>query len=296
MWFGKFLFKSLMLSLPVALFWLPVLGITAYGVSTVYALLEDEFIGQMMLLVLFVLPVLTLLTVLAIRGGMTVLNVTDGSDIAKIMGVTTRVLLFHVPFIVIIIVLFGVSSTITGFKFMDNGYAEEFSRIAGLRSKFQSFFIKDIMMKFPIILFSGWIFGYCIAFAGMGVSMAGASAMAVAKPPNHHQIWGLGAQFGNLFGVALVVFFVPFVLGIFALGGLNAELKAILDLGVYKYGVAVYFLWALCAMYASAAIAYGMTLETEDARHTAELEAMAGLHADRPKVDLAALRKERMKK
>ncbi len=296
MWFGKFLLKSLILSLPVALFWLPVLGITAYGVSTVYALLEDEFIGQMMLLVLFVLPVLTLLTVLAIRGGMTVLNVTDGSDIAKIMGVMTRVLRFHVPFMLIFVVVLGLSSTITGFKFMDNGYVEEFNRITSFSGKFQSFFIKDIMMKFPIMLFSGWILGYCIAFAGMGVSIAGASAMAVAKPPNHHQIWGLGAQFGNLLGVAMLVFFVPFILGVLVLGGLNAELKDILNLGVFKYGVAIYFLWALCAIYASAAIAYGMTIETEDARHTAELEAMAGLHADRPKVDLAALRKERMKK
>lgn len=305
MWFGKFTGRVLLLSFPVALFWLPVLAIAGYGVLTVVDLLRDEIIGLIMLFVLLVQPILTLLSILAIRAGMMILKVTEGSEIGKLGTVTWRALRFNIPIMSTIVVLFGLSSTITGLKLLDSTVIEDFNRVTGFASRFQAYFLLEIIKEFPVVLAGGWIFGMCVAFAGMAVNIAGSAAMAVASPPNHHQIWGVGAQFVNIFIVGLLVWFVPFVIGIFLIGGVQSNVITLFELRTFSifgleihslYFVGIYFLWTICVMAAAAGVAYKIHLVNDDIRRTRDIEEMAGLAAadNRPAVDLKALRQARM--
>lgn len=297
MWFGKFLIRSFLLSFPVALFWLPVLAAAGFGVVTVFDMLREEIIGLVMLFVLLVAPILTLLSILAIRAGMTILKVTAGSDIARLGFVAARVLKFNVPLMVVIVFVFGMTSTITGLQLLDSGVIDEFQRVRGIKSRFQSYFLIEALKLFPVVLFGGWLVGAAIAFAGMAVNVAGSAAMAVDNPPNHHQIWGVGAQFFNLLLVALIFWIAPFTAAIIWLGGPQTPIIALADLHPYiLYGAGVYFLWTFCILSAAAAVAYKIHLADDDTRRTREIEEMAGIAAagSRPAVDLAALRKARM--
>lgn len=295
MWFGEFLLRSLLLSFAVALFWMPVLAMTVYGVSMVYDLLREEPIALLMIIVLFWIPLNVLLSVLAIRGGLMILKVTDGAEIGKLFSVTFRILRFNVPLMGMIITLFGVATMYTMLNLMDSAYLENLNHANSLIGRFKSYFVAKAAVKFPIIATSGWVFGYCVAFAAMGVSMAAAAAMAGAKPPNHHTIWGIGAQFLNLFILTLVVIFIPYLMFIFAFGGfaLDVEYLANIDPAIF-IGADIYALWASSALYAGAALAYANHLKGEEERHATVIAELAGLGADRPKVDLAALRKSRM--
>ncbi len=295
MWFGEFFTRSIVLSFVVALFWMPVLGITLYGVKAVFDLLQDEPIALAMLVVLFVQPILVLLFILAIRGGMMALKVTDGSEIGKLFSVTWRVLRFNVPLMTVIITLFGLSFMLTGLNLSGNPFLDELAEASSLSARFKSYFVKEAALQFPVAVSAGWVLGICVAYAAMGVSVAAAAAMAVAKPPNHFTIWGIGAQFVNLLVLSLVIVFVPFVLFVIAFGGMKLDMEYLLGLDPFLYySIAVYAIWAFCVLAAGAALAYSLALQAEEERRAAEMEAMAGMARDRERVDLAALRKSRM--
>ncbi len=295
MWFGEFFTRSIVLSFIVALFWMPVLGITLYGVKTVFDILQDEPIALVMLVVLFVQPIFVFLSILAIRGGMMALKVTDGSEIGKLFSVTWRVLRFNVPLMMLIITLFGLSVMITGLNISGNPFLDELARASSLSARFKSYFIKEAAVQFPVAVSAGWVLGICVAYAAMGVSVAAAAAMAVAKPPNHFTIWGIGAQFVNLLILSLVVLFLPFVLFIMAFGGMQLSVEYLLGLDPFLYyGIAIYLVWAYCVLAAGAALAYSLTLVADEERRAAEMAAVAGVARDRERVDLAALRKSRM--
>ncbi len=294
-----------MLSFPVVLFWLPVLAIAGFGVITVVDLLRDEIIGLVMLFVLLVQPILTLLSVLAIRAAMTVLKVTTGSEIGKLGFITWRVLRFNVPILSTVVTLFGLSTTIVGLNFLDTTIVEDFTHVTGFASRFQAYFIMEVVKEFPIVLLGGWILGLCVGFAAMAVNMAGSAAMAVASPPNHHQIWGVGAQFFNIFLVGLLVWVLPFFAWLFMLGGVQVTIEDLIQMGSINifgldiallYGVGLYVAWSICVMAASAAQGYKIHLVNDDIRRTRDIEEMAGLAAAdaRPAVDLKALRQARM--
>lgn len=289
--------RSFLLSFPVALFWLPVLAIAGYGVITVFDMLREEIIGLIMLFVLLVEPILTLLSILAIRAGMTILKVTTGSEIGRIGSITFRVLKFNIPIMTMVVVVFGLTTTITGLQFLDSNVIEEFNRVRGFGSRFQSYFLFEIAKQFPLVLAGGWILGMGVAFSAMAVNIAGSAAMAVDNPPNHHQIWGIGAQFVNVFLVSLIFWVLPFIVVIILLGGVNTEVSILLELHPYVlYGAGIYILWTICVMAAAAAQAYKIHLVDDDVRRTRDIEEMAGLAAagSRPAVDLSALRKARM--
>ena len=295
MWFGEFFTRSIVLSFIVALFWMPVLGITLYGVKTVFDILQDEPIALVMLVVLFVQPIFVFLSILAIRGGMMALKVTDGSEIGKLFSVTWRVLRFNVPLMMLIITLFGLSVMITGLNISGNPFLDELAQASSLSARFKSYFIKEAAVQFPVAVSAGWVLGICVAYAAMGVSVAAAAAMAVAKPPNHFTIWGIGAQFVNLLILSLVVLFLPFVLFIMAFGGMQLSVEYLLGLDPFLYyGIAIYLVWAYCVLAAGAALAYSLTLVADEERRAAEMAAVAGVARDRERVDLAALRKSRM--
>ncbi len=297
MWFGEFLVRALVLSFAVALFWMPVLAITVYGVMIVFDLLQDEPIALLMIIVLFWIPLNVLLSVLAIRGGLMILKVTKGAEIGKLFSVTFRILRFNVPLMAVIMVLFGVATMYTVLHLVDTSYLDNLGQANSLIGQFKSYFVAKAAVKFPIIALSGWVFGYCVAFAAMGVSMAAAAAMAVAKPPNHHTIWGLGAQFWNLFVLALVVIFLPYMLFIFAFGGPYLTLEGLSNIAPRFFMWSnIYMLWASSALYAGAALAYANHLKGEEERHRRAMDELAGLQADRPQIDLAELRRSRMHK
>lgn len=295
MWFGKFLFRSVLLSFPVALFWLPILGITGYVIWQSIVALGDEIVAIIMLGGLFFMPVLAMLIVFAIRGGMTILRSTRGTDLGKVSSVTWRLLRFNFPLMNVIISLFGTVVMLGGMELINNQFLADFERVLGIRSRFQVFFIKEVLLTFPIGLMGGWILGICVAFAAMGVSMAASGAMAVSKPPNHHLIWGVGAQFFNILFVGLVVCMAPFCFAIFQIGGFDAQIKDLLAIDqTTLLIVAGYFIWSICVLCSASAIGYSLNLVTAEESRREAIKEMTSTLEPVEKVDLAALRKSRM--
>ncbi len=295
MWFGAFFTRALFLSLAVVVYWLPVLVITAYGVTMVGQALWDEPIGLLMLFVLFVQPILVILSILAIRGGMTALDVTNGADIGRLFSMTWRVMRFNVPLMWAVTSLFGLATTLTGLKFISPDYISNVMAASTIDTAADVERLLEALAEFRIILFSGWAFGFSVAVAALGVSVAGASAMVASRPPNHHSIWGIGSQFGNLLGLGLIVIFLPVVVTAFFFGGTSATVAQLIALGqTGLYAFVLYALWGVCVMAAGIALAYSLTVKNEEAQRQADMEALAGIGRDRPKVDLAALRRSRM--
>ena len=314
MWFGNFFIRSIWLSLTVALFWLPVLVIFGYGVRFVLELLQNEPIALGMIIVLSIQPVLVLLAIFAIRGGMMALKVTRGTDLHSLGKVAFRILRFNLPLMWIVTTLFGLATTITGLRLMESSFVSDiqnggeseparviksdfgaqFQRVTESESKLDISNIIDLVGGFPIILVGGWLLGACIAFALLGVSVAAQSARAAVKPPNHHSIWGMAAEFSNLLILSLVLVVAPFIVGVFAIGT-DATLRDLTALDpVVFYSMLGYGTWTICALAAGAALAYSLTLESTERKHQEILDAIGG--AAQPTVDLKSLRQSRMKK
>ena len=294
--FFSFAARSFLLSFAVALFWLPVLAITFYGLYLLFDLMKDELLGLFMILVILFYPLQILLGVLAVRGGMTILKVTEGSDLAKLLGVTWRALRFNGVLSVVIVNLFTWATVITGLKIMKPEFIDEFWRIRESTGRFQAFYLIELFETFPIVLWLGSTVGSCVALAALLVNFAATSAMAVDNPPNHHQLWGLGAQFKNIFLLGVVFQIIPHIVMIYLAGGIeatSADVEALDDTVMIIYGT--FILWTICLYAAAAAIAYKIHLGDDEIRRKRDIEELAGLaRPSGPQVDLKALRQARM--
>jgi hypothetical protein len=294
MWFGSFFIRALWLSLTVALFWLPVLVIFGYGVRFLFEIFQGEPIALGMVIILSIQPVIVLLAVFAIRGGMMALDVTRGTDLNSLGVVVFRITRFNLPFMWVVTILFGLATTITGLRLLNSDFIAEFQRAKEVESMRDIAFLIDLIGQFPVLLIGGWLFGACIAFALLGVSVAAQSARAAVKPPNHHSIWGLAAEFTNMLILSLVLIIIPFVAAVFAIGT-DATLVDLTTLNpVAFYGAIGYGTWAICALAAGSALAYSLTLESTERKHQEILDAIGG--SAEPQVDLKSLRQSRMKK
>lgn len=294
MWFGSFFFRSIWLSLIVALFWLPVLVIFGYGVRFVFEIFQNEPIALGMVIVLSIQPLLVLLAIFAIRGGMMALKVTRGTDLHSLGVVVFRIARFNLPLMWIVTILFGLATTITGLRLLNSEFLTEFQRAKDVGSMRDIAFLIDLIGQFPIFLIGGWLLGACVAFALLGVSVAAQSARAAVKPPNHHSIWGMASEFVNLFILSLALVIIPFIGAVFALGT-DATLVDLTTLDpIAFYGALGYGTWAICALAAGAALAYSLTLESSQRKHQEILDAIGG--AAEPEIDLKSLRQSRMKK
>lgn len=295
MWFGNFLFRSLKLSLIVSLYWLPVLVVVNYAAYAIFLFFQSEPLALGMVVILLVQPYFVIQGILAVRGGMMALEVTNGADIAMLGTVTVRVMRFNLMLMWVVITLFGLGSTITALRLMDSDFISQFMQAKEISSIWDITAFIRLIGEFPLFLLGGWIFGFCIAVGLMGVSIAGASAMAASRPPNHHSIWGIASEFLNLFLLSLLLTFLPFVAFVFATGGLETTLGDLTNLAPFvQYGTAGYVLWTVCALSAGIALAYSITLVTDEEKHQAMLAVAGG--ARQESVDLKSLRESRMKK
>lgn len=294
MWFGSFLVRSIWLSLTVALFWLPVLIIFGYGVRFIFEIFQNEPIALGMVIILSIQPVLVLLAIFAIRGGMMALKVTRGTDLHSLGVVVFRISRFNLPLMWGVTILFGLATTVTGLRLLNSDFIAEFQRAKEVESMRDIAFIIDLIGQFPVFLIGGWLLGACVAFSLLGVSVAAQSARAAVKPPNHHSIWGMAAQFGNLLILSLGLIIIPFIAAVFVMGT-DATLIDLTTLDPFVfYGALGYGTWAICALAAGAALAYSLTLKTTERKHQEILDAIGG--AAQPTVDLKSLRQSRMKK
>lgn len=294
MWFGSFFIRSLWLSLVVALFWLPVLVIFGYGVVFLFEIFQNEPIALGMLIILLIQPVMVLLAIFAIRGGMMALKVTRGTEISSLGKIVFRISRFNLPMMWVVTTLFGLASTIAGFRLLNSTYIQDFQRAKEIDSMRDIARFFNVLGDFPIALLGGWLFGACVAFALLGVSVAAASAMAAVKPPNHHTIWGISAQFVNLLLLSILLVILPFAASVMQLG-IDSTLADILLLDSVTYYAGVgYITWAMCALAAGAALAYSLTLEKEKRDYKNMIDAIAGGTVETP--DLKSLRESRMKK
>lgn len=294
--FFSFAARSFLLSFAVALFWLPVLAITFYGIYLLVGVMINEILGLVMILVLIYYPLQMLLLVLAVRGGMTILKVTSGSDIAKLFSVTWRVLRFNGLLSVVIINLFTWATVITGLKLMNPEFIEELWRIGGSAGNFKVFYYAELMQTFPIVLWIGGTVGTCVAIATFAVNFAAASAMAVDNPPGHHGLWGIAGQFLNMFLLGVLFLVVPHIVIVMLSGGLSAtvaDTQLIDDLYLMIYGI--YNIWTICLFAAAASLAYKIHLGDDEVRRKRDIEELSGLgRPTGPQVDLKALRQARM--
>ncbi|MHA1128122.1 MAG: hypothetical protein ACTSRN_04110, partial [Alphaproteobacteria bacterium] len=292
MWFGNFLFRSLKLSLIVTLYWLPVLVVVNYAAYAIFLFFQSEPLALGMIVILLIQPYFVIQGILAVRGGMMVLGVTNGADLAMLGTVTFRVMRFNLTMMWIVIMLFGLASTITGLRILGSDFIDQFMQAKQISSIWDITAFFHLIGEFPLFLLGGWIFGFCVAIGLMGVSTAGAAAMAASRPPNHHSIWGIAAEFLNLFLLALVIMFLPFVVFVFALNGFDTTLGDLVNLTpVIQYSTAGYVLWTVCALSAGIALAYSITLKTDAEKHEAMLAAAGGM--TRETVDLKSLRESR---
>lgn len=294
MWFGTFFLRSLWLSLTVALFWLPVLVIFGYGVRFVFEIFQNEPIALGMVIILSIQPVLVLLAIFAIRGGMMALKVTRGTELSSLGKVVFRISRFNLPLMWAVTILFGLGTTITGLRLLNSEFIAEIQRAKEVESMRDIATLVDLIGQFPVFLVGGWLLGACIAFALLGVSVAAMSAMAAVKPPNHHTIWGMASQFVNLLLLSLILVIIPFIVAVFAIGT-DSTLVDLTTLDpIAFYGAIGYGTWAICALAAGAALAYSLTLKSEERKHQEILDAIGGTSV--PEVDLKSLRQSRMKK
>lgn len=294
MWFGSFLFRTLWLSLVVALFWLPVLVIFGYGVFFLFEIFRNEPIALGMIIILTLQPVMVLLAIFAIRGGMMALNVTRGTELHSLGKIVFRISRFNLPLMWIITSLFGLGTTITGLRLMNSEFITDFQRAKDIDSMRDIARFFDVLGEFPVLLLGGWLFGACVAFALLGVSVAGASAMAAVKPPNHHTIWGIASQFVNLFLLSMVLMMLPFDWAVMTLG-VDSTMADVMALeGIVYYGGVGYFTWATCGLAAGAALAYSLTVAREKVEYQEMMDAIGGSITEGP--DLKSLRESRMKK
>lgn len=256
----------------------------------------NEILGLLMIFTLVYYPLQILLLVLAVRGGMTVLKVTTGSDIAKLASVTWRVMRFNGSFGLLIINVCAVAVLITGLKLMDPAFIDEFWQIRGSRGGFAGFYYIELFSRFPMILSLGGTFGVCIVVALFGTNFAASAALAVDNPPGHHQLWGIAGQFGKLFFVAILFVFVPQLAIILWAGGIDTTYVEYMLLDDYiVIGSAIYSMWTICLMAAASALAYKLHLVEDEVRRKRDIEELAGVgRSTGPQVDLKALRQARM--
>ena len=296
MWFGTFLFRSLWLSLTVAIFWVPVLIIFGYGMKFMFQIFQDEPIALGMVLILSVQPVLVLLAVFAMRGGLLALGVVRGTELNALAGVAVRIFRFNLPLSWVATSLFGLSGTLIGFRVLNSDFLEKFQNALEIDSLRDISRLVSLMGDFPIISLGGWIFGVCVTLGLLGVSTAATSAMASVKPPSHHSIWGITSEFSNLFMFALIVLLVPFIGAVVVLGP-TSTLNDLSGMSpIFTYAAMGYITWAICALAAASALAYSITVKRELVEYDAMMEEIAGSGSGAPKVDLRALRDSRMKK
>lgn len=294
MWFGSFLVRSIWLSLTVALFWLPVLIMFGYGLRFIFEIFQNEPIALGMVIILSIQPILVLLAIFAIRGGMMALKVTRGTDLHSLGVVVFRISRFNLPLMWAVTILFGLATTITGLRLLNSDFIAEVQRAKEVESMRDIAFLIDLIGQFPVFLIGGWLLGACVAFSLLGVSVAAQSARAAVKPPNHHSIWGMAAQFGNLLTLSLGLIIIPFFAAVFVMGT-DATLIDLTTLDpLVFYSALGYGTWAICALAAGAALAYSLTLKTTERKHQEILDAIGG--AAQPTVDLKSLRQSRMKK
>lgn len=295
MWFGTFFIRSLRLSLIVALYWLPVLLVVNYAAYQIFEFFESEPIALIMVIILLVQPYFVIQVIMAIRAGMLALKVTRATDLGMLGTVTVRVMRFNLILVWAVTALFGLATTITALRYTGSTWLTDAGAAFAFGSKDEMLNLLRVLGDFPVILLSGWILGGSIAIGLMGVATAGASAMASSRPPNHHNIWGIASEFVHLFLLSVILLLIPVIGFVAIVGDISITLSGLLELNQYvQYGIAVYVLWAVCAVSAGIALAYANTVEHEAAEHEALMAAMAGA-APSQGVDLKALRESRMK-
>lgn len=314
MWFGTFFIRTLWLSFIVALFWLPVLVMFGYGVKFLFEVFQNEPIRLGMILVLSIQPIIILLAIFAIRGGLMALKVTRETELNSLAKIVFRIGRMHLPLMWVVTILFGLGTTITGLRLLDNAFVEDFKnagagnsgRIASsdLSANFQSASkdsslldignILEMIGSFPLLLLGGWILGACLAFALFGVSVAAAAATAGVKSRNHHSMWGVASQFVNLFLLTVVLLIAPFLSIVFSLG-VETTISELTEVNIFIfYGAIGYATWVICALAADSALAYAIALNIEEQEYEGRMEKLAGA-APTQTVDLKSLRQSRMK-
>jgi hypothetical protein len=268
--------------------------IFGYGVRFLFEVFQNEPIALGMVLILSIQPVLVLLAIFAVRGGMMALKVTRGTDLNSLGKVVFRIVRFNLPLMWAVTVLFGLDTTVTGLRLLNSNFITEMQKAKDVDSMRDIATLIELIGQFPLFLIGGWLIGACVSFALLGVSVAAQSAMAAVKPPSHHSIWGMASQFVNLLLLALMLVIVPFIGAIYMLG-MDPTLVDLTTLDpIAFYGALGYGTWSICALAAGAALAYSLTLKSEEKKHQDMLDAISGNAM--PQVDLKSLREARMKK
>jgi len=285
-----FILRSLKLSVPVFLRFLPFLVLSVLTVVGLFLSTQNIIVLAMILFILLTYG-LSLLMVITIRGGLVVLGATTPPTAEGLLIAALRMLIFHILlpvligifFVILISVAFYfVIQTVNGPEVVAELRAvlserDPAARVAALPETLELFErIWGVVLAYTI---SFYLVGALI-IGLIGVPMAAVSANAVRQSPKHDLLYGAGHNLPhqmvlNLLVVALPQITLSVLRPEYYLGGGAAltENDLILALGIV--------FWTI---YGQCITAAGMALSYDDLRSR---KAQARAEAVRPIVDTA---------
>lgn len=291
---ATFIFRSLKLSVPVALRMLPIILLSLVAVALFYNLMTSSPVIFFVVMAAAYLPLLVFLFVCAVRAGLMSLRATAPVDLKRLGETTVRVMRFNFMLNNVIVGVIGVGVAVLSVLVLQPGLirrAREGFELETLSD------LEDIFIfagQFPLFVLPIIGLGACISIAANGSSVAAASASAAARGPNHDLLFGLARQFPQLFCLGLLIVFLPLCLMQFYAGGLRATLADAFALGLPLYvGGPLYLGWAVCAIAAGMSMAYVITLaQNKDDKSTQKDEMMGDKYGSD---DIRALRQARQR-
>lgn len=287
-----FIFRSLWVSIAVALRMVPILLLTGFTLYLILDFLKDEPLALLFVLGIIYTPLTIFLYIAAIRCGLVSLKASGAPQVKKLISATFRFMRFNMLIHILCFVVVGIGGTTMLIKFMAPQVWEVlFDDFGFYMIKYPMRFVEAIA-NVPLAIFPIFALSNVVAIALMGTNAAGLGATAAVYGPNHDAVWGLSKQFTRLFLLGLLVLVAPWMAIILYLGTPMTGISHLNELHEWVFiGMPFFNAWSWCVMAAGMALAYVYTLEDYDAERAQEREEQIGHVFDRD--ELRALRQSR---
>ena len=256
-----FLIRTFGVSFSVGIRMMPVMGVTLYSIYMLVSALANHPLAIFAIAVILYLPLALFLFLCAVRAGLASMGETNAPDFRKLATATFRLMRFHFMIGNLIFTLVGLGGAALVVRVAVPELAELVLALRSLPDLMQNPDFIPLFAQIPIVILVTGPVAVAFAVGLVGTSLGGTAAWAAEKGPEHDLIWGVGRQSDFLLATCAIVCVLP-VLGLIVhLGGATVSLLAVFTLSATGYLVmAIYALWAVCAVAASIAVAYVKTM------------------------------------
>ena len=290
----SFIFRSLLVSIPVGLRMIPILLALAFMLYLIVDFLADQPVALLFVFAIINIPLSIFIFLCSVRCGLVQIKASGPPVVKKLINITLKFMRFNLPLYILCIKVIGLGGSILLVKFMvPEVWATLFQdfRMSMLTRPDQ---LLKAIINVPIAIIPIFAFSNAVAIAVMGTNVGALCHTAAYKGPNHDQIWGLAAQFTRLLLLGVLVLVLPWVLIIAYFGNPLVGIGAMVLLSEEFYiGLPFYNAWSSCVMAAGMAIAYAYTLEDNETNKIMEQAAFDGPVFERD--DLRELRASRQR-